>query len=458
LQIQVSPITQQAVDTLVDLVKGDWDTALTRVGVQAPQQGPYRELPTIPTQKPVGPDTLVFLLATPKVPINICARFAKRLGYILSDLHPDFIGAAIPSTVGNVNPIIDAQTKIQESDLMSLRDAAMLLGLILSDIDPSFYSSAMQSRTLNSIADKALYESIVRRDLQGQGITVGRLADGSYVGRVDLSSILGAASELTGGLAGAGGTISDVANIVASAAGPIAGLVDAISSGQFDINQLAGAAANILPAISIAAGALGEQDVAQAAERFGTTASTALERVKGVMSLINRLSKEENIIPAQLGQLVHTAAQQIITRERPVTRELVNVLSEEDLGAIGVQAADLDRSRRVKPKKSIYKKSTIKKILQNLEYVSNSPTDIINIIEDALGQKVARKDAVNALYKVIKQRLGDIKHNRKFKEKDFEKEEAIINIMQEKLSGLKTRRAARSLLQSLLSTLNKYYS
>ena len=334
----------------------------------------------------------------------------------------------------------------------------MLLGLVLSDIDPSFYDSAMQSRILNSIADKALYESMIRRDLQGQGITVGRLPDGSHVGAIDLSSILGTAAEIASGLGGAGGTVSDIANVVAQAASPISGLVDALSSGQFDIEQLAGAATSVLPAIGIAAGALGEQNVAQAAENLSQTATTALDRVKGVMGLINALSREEDVAPSQLGQLVQNAAQQIVNRQRPITRELVNVLEEEDLGALGIQAADVDRRRtRSKKVKPAYKKTTIKKLLNNLEYVSNSPTDMINIIQDTLKTRMARKDAVRALYRVVNKRVKELKYNRRFKPKDFEKEEALITIMQKKLSRLKTKRAARSLLRSFLSTLKKYY-
>lgn len=450
---------QQAIKVINDVANGDWDTALTRVGVQEQPIDLHRDLPISQPIVP-EPNKIFILLSTPHIPGNLCSRFAARLVHMLSGFDPRF--ESDPSVyVVSGTPVIQHKVKLQPSDVVSLRDAAIIMGLMMSGIDPALYRSAMKSRVLNSIADKALYDSLVTRDITKQGMTVGRLADGSIAATVglDLGSILGTVTDIAGAFAGIGGPVGDVASVVATAANPVSSLVNSIASGN--VSDIASAANEALPALGVAANAMGATDVANVAKVAQKAAKNTTQKAKNAVELVKQLSKRADVSPTQLGSAIQNAAKKIITEQSPVTQQLVQSITSEEAGQLVSQVSSLKREKakqsRSRPS-TAYSSAAVNEVIDNLEFLSNDPGELLLYLERALGTKIARKDALRSLYRVLRQRLDEVNEAKTpYQPTFFQDEERVMKAIKAKLLKLKNRKKARALLEYLISAIEQHY-
>lgn len=444
--------TSVAGQVVLDLATGNWDAAFAKAGVgQAPIQLPVPD--NKPPRLPIQGDKIVVLLSAPHPTPDICARMAKRLAYILSGLDPAFSGANYAATVGN--PVIPVSVQLQDSDLVSLRDAAIATGLQLAGVrDPAVIQSALSSATLANIANSALgreYEKLVRQDLAQQGITVGACQlhpNGAFT--------------ISGGpeiLKGVGDIFGSIAAAVSSAAAPITSLVNSVASGRFDPAQLANAAGAALPAISRAAAAMGAGDIAKAARGLATSFQRGAGDVQNALRLVSHLAGRAGTSPMQLGQAVADTARQIAVQRR-VPRDLVEELTAEELGGQAAVVADAERRprrprRRRRSRAPQYSQQQVRTIIEDLAYVSSSPEDLIDILEEALGSREARRRPVQALQQVLAERLDYFQQEQQ-QPRQFEEESEMLAALQNNLLKVRSRRAAKSLLQKFLRLVENY--
>ncbi len=448
--------TTVAGQVVLDLATGNWDGAFMKAGVgQAPVQLPVRA-----PQQPQAPgqEQIVVLLAAPTPTPNICGRVAKRLAYILSDLHPAFSGAQHTGTVGN--PVIPVGVQLQNSDLVSLRDAAIATGLELAGFrDPAVIQAALSSNTLASVANGAMarhYEQLVRQDLAQEGVTVAGCPSCRQHSNGALT--ISGGPEVVGAI---GDIFGSIAAAVSSAAGPISSLVNSVSAGKLDLNQLANAVTATLPAISMAAAAMGAGDISKAAKGLSASFAKGMGSVKNALSLVNALAKRAGTNPANLGVAVVETARQIAV-EKKAPRSLVEELSAEELGGQAAIIADAERRprrpsrrRRRRRGKAPYSRRQVKNLIEDMSYVSSSPEDLIEVLEEALGSRAARRDPVRALNQVLADRLEYFQQEQ-LQQQQFEEESEILALLQKKLSKVRSKKAAQRLLKKFLRLVEDY--
>ncbi len=438
---------------VLDLATGNWDGAFAKAGVgQAPVQLSSHQAQ--PPSPPSQGERMVVLLAAPTPTPNICGRVAKRLAYILSNLDPAFSGANHAATVGN--PVIPISVQLQDSDLVSLRDAAIATGLELAGFrDPAVVQAALMSSTIANIANSAMaqqYEQLVRQDLAQEGVTVGAQRCQMHPnGALTVSG----GPEVVGNL---GSIFGNIAAAVSSAAGPISSLVNAVSSGKFDLNQLANAVSATLPAISTAAAAMGAKDLAKAAKGLSASFQRGAGSVRNALSLVNSLARRAGTNPANLGVAVMETARQIAVQRR-APRSLLEELSAEELGVQAAIVADAERRprrpRRRRRRKAAYPRRRVQALIDDISYVSSSPEDLVEILEEALGSKAARRDPVKALQTVLEDRL-DYFQQEQMQQQQFAEESDMLEALQRKLTRVRSRKAAKRLMKNFLKLAEDY--
>lgn len=429
---QVSGVAQS-------LLQGDWDSALEQAGVVSGQTRPIMAFKqpvhrVYNHQKPVW----VSLVSRPYGCPNICPKMVKKMAYILSNLDPKFADSATVAGQPGKNDI-----------LVDLRSAAIADALKDMGATNQLVEAAMHSQYIKNAADQAILEAFYS---QAQpGLSVSGTVGGDLYAYGDPETV---GSWLSKAFKSVKKAVKTITKPIESAIKGAGKMVKEISKGNVAsaFKELTKVGENIMFApmktISQATGvdvmAIGKEIAKQvlptAMPGIGQALVTATELFDSTLE--SAVAKQKGLAPPQA---------------QPPTAQQLAAASAEG-ARLAVTTAATPEKQAAAAALGIYKPRHVKTIIYDLQKLSNTPEELIEILTKVLKSKYARRDPVKALRRYLRRQMKYVEDDEQYQEVTFTGESELLGQLAILLGTVQSRKDATLVMVKFLDAVKTTYS